>query len=127
MLNIYNWSQIDQKTKKRIMERAMFDISSVQKYVADWIEVIKKEGDAGIVKYTRKFDNKNFNLKDLRVSKKDIKNAYKKINPKVVQVLKRQISISRQNAESKVREETVLKSFIPGVQVGYKITPIESA
>lgn len=44
----------------------------------------------------------------------------------MVEVLKRQISISRQNALSRVRQETVLKSFIPGVQVGYKITPIES-
>lgn len=108
------------------MERAMVDISSIREYVAQWIETIKDEGDAGIVKYTRQFDNKNYNLKDLRVKREDIEKAYKSVNSRVIEVLKRQITISRQNALSKVRQETVLKSFIPGVQVGYKITPITS-
>ena len=126
MLNIYNWSKTDKKTKKKILDRAMFDISKIKEYVAGWIEVIKKEGDEGIVKYIRQFDNKSFNLKDLKVTKDDIEKAYKKVCPKIVEVIKRQISISRQNALSKVRQETVLKSFVPGVQVGYKITPIES-
>jgi len=127
MLHIYQWSKTDQNTKKKLMKRAMFDISSIRDYVANWIEVIKQEGDAGILKYTRQFDNKNFDLKDLKVSKCDIEKAYKTVNPKVVEIIKRQISISRQNALSKVRRDTVLKSFIPGVQVGYKITPLESA
>ncbi len=126
MLNIYQWSKTNKETKKKIMDRAMFDISSIRDYVSEWIEIIKNEGDAGIVKYTRQFDNKNFGLKDLQVTKKDVDEAYKKVNPKIVEVLKRQISISRQNALSKAKQETVLKSFIPGVQVGYKITPIES-
>lgn len=126
MLNIYKWSETNWATKKKIMDRAMFDISKIKEYVAEWIEVIKKEGDQGIVKYIRKFDNKSFNINDLKVTKDDIKNAYKKVSPKIVDVIKRQISISRQNALSKVRQETVLKSFVPGVQVGYKITPIES-
>ena len=126
MLNIYKWSETNWATKKKIMDRAMFDILKIKEYVAKWIEVIKKEGDEGIVKYIRQFDNKSFDLKDLKVSKDDIKKAYKKVSPKIVDVIKRQISISRQNALSKVWQETVLKSFVPGVQVGYKITPIES-
>lgn len=126
MLNIYKWSQTDPETKKKITKRAMLDISEIKEYVAGWMETIKNEGDAGIVKYTRQFDKKDFELKDLRVTKEDIKKAYESVSPKVVEVLKRQISISRQNALSKARQETVLKSFIPGVQVGYKITPIES-
>jgi len=126
MLNIYRWSQTNPQIKKKITERAMLDISEIKEYVANWIEVIKKDGDAGIVKYNRQFDQKDFDLKDLRVSKDDIKKAYQSVDLRVVEVLKRQISISRQNALSRVRQETVLKSFIPGVQVGYKITPIES-
>ncbi|HSW97511.1 MAG TPA: histidinol dehydrogenase [Candidatus Saccharimonadales bacterium] len=127
MLHIYQWSKTNQQTKKKLLERAMVDISSIRDYVAEWIETIKREGDAGIVKYTRQFDNKNFQLKDLVVTKNDIKKAYQAVDPRVVDVIKRQISISRQNAMSKAKQETVLKSFIPGVQVGYKISPIESA
>ncbi len=126
MLNIYKWSKTSKKIKNKIMKRAMFDIDSIREYVSTWIEIIKKEGDAGIIKYARQFDNKKFNLADLKVKKGDIEKAYKKVDPKVVEVIKRQINISRQNAESKKRQETVLKSFVPGIQIGYKITPLES-
>src|SRR3989344_5333420 len=126
MLRIYNWKKTDQKTKQKILQRSMIDISSVKEYAERWIEIIKKEGDKGILKYTREFDNKNFDLKNLTVGKSEIEQAYKKVNPKAVDVIKRQISISRQNAMSKAKQETILKSFIPGVMVGYKITPIES-
>ncbi len=126
MLNIYRWSETDPQVKKKITERAMLDISEIKEYVAGWMETIKNEGDVGIVKYTRQFDKKDFELKDLRVTRKDIENAYKIVDPRVVEVLKRQISISKQNALSKAEQETVLKSFVPGVQVGYKIAPIAS-
>lgn len=126
MLNIYRWSQTDPQTRKKILDRAMLDIAEIKDYVAEWMETIRKEGDAGIVQYTRQFDNKDFDLKELRVTPDDIQQAYRMVNPRVVDVLKRQIAISRENALSKARQETVLKSFVPGVQVGYKITPIES-
>lgn len=126
MLQIYQWSKTNKEIKKKIMDRAMFDIDSIRDYVMLWIETVKNEGDAGILKYIQQFDNKNFNLKNLKVKKSDIKKAYKIVDPKVIEVIKKQISISHQNALSKAKQETVLKSFIPGVQVGYKITPIES-
>ncbi|KKR32016.1 MAG: Histidinol dehydrogenase [Candidatus Gottesmanbacteria bacterium GW2011_GWC2_39_8] len=127
MLNIYKWSETDRKTKNKIMNRSMFDISAIRDYVAGWLTKIQKEGDMAMLEYTRQFDNKEFKLKDLKVTRREIENAYKTVNPKVVEILKRQISISRQNAVSRIRQETVLKSFVPGVTVGYKISPIESA
>lgn len=126
MLEIYNWATTDQKTKQRIMNRAMVDISGVKDYVAEWIEVIKNEGDKGIVKYIRRFDNKNFKLKDLKVTPQEIQEAYEKVDPRVIDILKRQINISRQNALSNIQADPPLKSFVPGVKVGYRTTPIES-
>lgn len=126
MLQIYNWSKTNKATKRKILNRAMFDISSIQDYVAKWIEIIKKEGDMGIERYIREFDNKDYRIKDLTVTEKDIRKAYTTVNPKVVDVLKRQISISRENAQTKARQETVLKSIISGVQVGYRLAPLES-
>lgn len=126
MLKIYNWNETATQTKKKIMQRAMFDLSKIQEYVSEWIDVIKKEGDNGIVKYVRQFDKKDFSLKELKVTEKEIANAYKVVPQQTVEVIKKQITISRQNAESKKNQQTVLKSFIPGVQVGYKVTPIES-
>ena len=66
MLNIYRWSQTDPQTRQRIFERAMLDISEIKDYVARWMEIIKNEGDAGIVRYAREFDKKDFDLKELQ-------------------------------------------------------------
>ena len=121
MLNIYRWSQTDPQTRQRIFERAMLDISEIKDYVARWMEIIRTEGDAGIVRYAREFDKKDFDLKELRVTPEEIEQAYRVVNPRIVDVLKRQISISRQNAESKARQETVMKSFVPGF--GFGILP----
>jgi histidinol dehydrogenase len=125
-LKIYNWDLTDIKTKKKILERAMFDISQINDYVLGWIEVIRNEGDTGIIKYAREFDNKEFDLKDLRVSKQEIQQAYRNLSPKVFEVVQKQISISKQNAESRVEKGMYLNSFIDGVQIGYKVSPIES-
>lgn len=126
MLNIYEWSKTNKETKKKIMDRSMFDMSSIRDYIAEWIKTIRQDGDKGILRYTRQFDNKNFCIKDLQVKKSEIEKAYKTVDPRIIAVLKRQISISSQNARTKANQETVLKSFIPGVQVGYKTSPIES-
>ncbi len=127
MLNIYRWSQTDPQTRQKILGRAMLDISEIRDYVAGWMDIIRTEGDAGIVRYTREFDKKDFDLKELRVTRADIEHAYQVVPSRVVDVLRRQIEISRENALAKARQETVLRSYVPGVTVGYKVTPIESA
>ena len=76
MLTIYKWPQTDAKIKKKIMGRAMLEISNIREYVAEWIETIKKEGDAGIEKYIRQYDNKYFKIEELKVTKSDIEKAY---------------------------------------------------
>ena len=63
MLNIYRWSQTDTQTRQHILGRAMVDISAVKDHVANWMEIIKSEGDAGIVRYVREFDKKDFDLR----------------------------------------------------------------
>lgn len=126
MLEIYRWATTDQKTKQKIMNRSQVDISGIRDYVAEWIEAVKNEGDQGILRYIRKFDNPDFDLKNLKVTPADINRAYEVVDPRVIAVLKRQISISRQNALSNVQADPPLKSFVPGVQVGFRTTPIES-
>ncbi|RJR15234.1 histidinol dehydrogenase [Candidatus Microgenomates bacterium] len=126
MLRIYNWSKTNQQTKQKIMRRATADIDGIRDYVNEWIQAVKTQGDRAVLRYIRQFDNKDFDLKNLRVNRQDIENAYRQVDPKVVEILKRQISISRQNALSRAKQETVWKSFVPGVSVGYKTTPLAS-
>ncbi|HBH45919.1 MAG: histidinol dehydrogenase [Candidatus Jacksonbacteria bacterium RIFOXYC2_FULL_44_29] len=127
MIKIYTWDQTSEKIKQKIIKRSMLDIEKIRDYVQNWIAQVRRDGDAAVLGYIRKFDNPNFKLRDLRVSQKDIKQAYQKVEPRVLKAIKRQISISKRVARARLRKNPKFKKYVPGVKIGYQITAIESA
>ncbi len=126
MINIYKWSDTDPKIKQKIMQRAMVDIGEIRDYVAGWMDKVRNEGDTAIVEYVRQFDKKDFELGELVVSQAEIKAAYNRVDPRVIAAIRKQIAISTKVAEERLRKPFELKELTPGVQTGYKITPIDA-
>jgi len=62
--------------------------SSVYSIVKSIIEDVKKNGDKAILKYVRKFENPKATLKNIKFSKKQLKEAYDSISPKQKNALK---------------------------------------
>jgi histidinol dehydrogenase len=128
MIKIYQWNKTSSKDKERIMSRSQADMESIQTYVRGIIDDVRKRGDKALVSYTRKFDDKNFVQGKIRVTRKDIEAAYRKIDPNVVLTIRRQIRISSTYAKAEQRK-LVLDWNIettPGVVTGMRLTPIES-
>lgn len=128
MIPICRWKTADEQTKKRILNRAMLDIANIKDYVQEWMERVKNEGDSALIDYIRTFDNPNFDIKDIKVSEADIRAAYNTVPPEVVDVIKKQISISRKVAEYRASQQQTfsLQEFYPGVKTGYRITPLDA-
>jgi len=128
MIKIYNWKTASSSDKEKIMKRAQADMESISEYVAGWIDKVKENGDQGILEYIRKFDDSDFTLDKLKVSEEDIKEAYEKTNPKVLEMIRRQISISKpfheKQAEQIVKEWKI--ETVPGVVTGSKKVPIDA-
>jgi len=55
-MNIQNLSQLDNKTKERILKRSRENIDGVIPYVTSIINDVRDNGDKTIRKYTKKFD-----------------------------------------------------------------------
>ncbi len=129
MIRILKWAETPNNVKEKIMKRAQADMVPIQEYVAEWINKIKMNGDKGILEYIQKFDNKNFTLDKLKVSEKDIKEAYEKVEPNVLEMIKKQISISKKFHEKQVEMMDKKWSIetIPGVITGSKKTPVDAA
>lgn len=128
-LRILEWKNIEAAERKRLFARAGSDVEKVKADVALWIERVRQEGDAALVEYTRKFDNPNFDLKQLRVSEEDIRAAYKALPENVLRIFREQIAISR-GFHEKVAES--LPRFfevenVRGMKAGYKRVPVDSA
>ena len=73
--------------RKAVMERSMEDISSIYEDVRKIVEDVKKRGDAVSLEHYRKHKD-SISQSDLEVTKEETDEAYKQVNPKVVDALK---------------------------------------
>jgi histidinol dehydrogenase len=62
--------------------------SSVANTVKSIIEDVKKNGDQAILQYVQKFENSQATIKNIKLSKQDLKNAYHSISKEDKQALK---------------------------------------
>ncbi len=72
---------------KAIMERSMEDISSIYKDVRNIVEDIKNRGDAVTLEHYKKH-KEDIDPSDLEATPEEIKEAYKQLDPEVVECLK---------------------------------------
>ncbi|MBQ8893811.1 MAG: histidinol dehydrogenase [Clostridia bacterium] len=96
--------------------------TNVADIVMDIIYTVRKEGDAALLAYNKKFDG--CDLTSLEVTEAEIEEAFAAVEPRFLEILR--------NAEKNIRafhEKQVRTSFIinetAGVVTGQKITPIE--
>lgn len=130
MIPIYKNSELKGEVREKIFRRAQADIDAIYQDVKFWIDKIKKEGNKAILEYIKKFDNPNFTINDFKVSKEDIEKAYEEINPKTLDIIRKQIAISKnfhdEQAKRIFAESSWEIEYIEGVRTGMKKTPLDS-
>lgn len=92
--------------------------------VKEILEHVRKEGDEAVKFYNKKFDN--LVLDSFQVSKEEIDWAYKKVDKKIIDALKKAAENIKKFAEaqySQIKDLTIKKD---GIELGHKIIPIES-
>jgi len=76
------------KKRKSIMERSMEDISSIFEDTRKIVEDIRQNGDSVALKHYKKH-KENITSSDLEATEEEIEQAYKKIDPPVIDCLKK--------------------------------------
>ncbi len=71
-----------------IYDRGLPRTKRLKEKVERIIEDVRIQGDAALLKYTKKFDDVKLNIKNLRVSEAEITSAYQNIDPDFVTSLK---------------------------------------
>lgn len=96
----------------------------LQRKVSNILESVRTEGDAALLKYTKRFDKVTMKKKDLKVTESEISGAYQDIKPEMINTLKaiiRNIDKFYKNQTPKswtIRHES-------GIELGEKFEPIE--
>ena len=127
-IQIYELGTMSPQDRERLMRRSRVDIGEVRREVLPIIEAIRLGGDEAVLKYLERFDGVRLTRDQLVVSEADIAEAYTRISPGVLGIIRRQIELSNRFHEAQLAH-TAMEwevKVAPGVTLGQKRTPIEA-
>ena len=109
---------------ENLLKRSPNSYGQYEQTVNEIIEQVRTKGDEALFGYTLKFDKCEITADNIKVTDEEIKEAYEKVDPELVKVMKK----SAANI-TKFHEKQLHNSwFVPednGTILGQKITPIE--
>lgn len=127
-VKIFKWDTMLPQDRERILKRSQADLERIRGDVAQIISDVRQNGEEALLKYTRDFDNPDFQLSQLKVTDQDIERAYHRVNREVVTTIREQIEIS--STYAKKEKDSITMDWrietIPGVITGLRLTSIES-
>lgn len=119
--------ELTEETKDNLLEkllkRSPNSYGQFEQTVNDIIAKVRERGDEALFEYTKEFDKCEINQQTIRVSRQEIEEAYEKVDPELIRVMKK----SAENI-TRFHEKQLHNSwFVPednGTILGQKITPI---
>ncbi|MCJ7829774.1 MAG: histidinol dehydrogenase, partial [Desulfobacterales bacterium] len=111
---------------KEAKARPVEDTTSVRETVREIIERVRRDGEAAVRHYSRKFDD--WSPKDFRVSPEDMRSARDKLSASMVADIDFCQTQIRNFAQEQMNRLTDFEvQTLPGVWLGQKIIPVASA
>lgn len=109
-----------------LLKRSPNNYSQYEATVNDIIENVKQRKDAAIFEYTAKFDRFPVQADCLKVTREEIDEAYTKLKPELIEVIKKSAENIRAFHTKQLRNSW-FDAKEDGTILGMKITPIERA
>ncbi|MHA2182581.1 MAG: histidinol dehydrogenase [Promethearchaeota archaeon] len=120
-----NSNQINEETLTKFIPRMTSQIESIQDSVTSIIIEVKENGDKAIIEFTKKFDNVELVTEQMKVTDKEIIEAYEKSDTELIKA----IQYAKENLikfhKAQVREDWQIE-IEKGVIAGQIYRPIET-
>ena len=114
--------EFDALAPEQILNRDIQAEENVSAAVDAVLDTVRREGDAALKRYTKRFDGAD--LEDLRVSQAELDGAWNALDPDFVRTLELAAENIRRFHEQQVHQNFVLTDR-PGIVMGQRYTPIE--
>lgn len=98
------------------------DVAAVEAILKD----VAVRGDEAVVESARRFDDPNFSLEQIRVVPDEMRSAASRVVPEVMSAIRRSIEQVREY-QSHIMPQPPATLCRPGVQLGLRFTPLDSA
>ncbi|MBO7426576.1 MAG: histidinol dehydrogenase [Clostridia bacterium] len=106
--------------------RGKMDLGPVIETVSAVIDDIRENGDAAVSKYTKKFDGCDIDSSNILVTKEEIDQAMKEVEPELLEIIKKAASNIRAFHE-KQKEEGFMMDVAKGSKIGVRVRPLRIA
>ncbi|MCR5529585.1 MAG: histidinol dehydrogenase [Saccharofermentans sp.] len=106
--------------------RSKMDLGPIITTVSGVIDDIKENGDNAVLKYTEKFDKAVLTADKMRVTKEEIDEAIKSIDPELLSIIKK-AAFNIRTFHEKQKEEGFMMDTAKGSKIGVKVRPISVA
>ncbi len=110
---------------KNLLKRSPNQYETYEKAVTEIIEAVKAQGDEAVLDYTRRFDKAELDTAGIRVSEKEIEEAYSLVDPEIIRVIRRSAENIRVY-HNKQKQYSWFDSEPNGIILGQKVTPLAS-
>jgi histidinol dehydrogenase len=111
--------------KNKFLNRGKTDLSKVFNEVKTIVDDVKKNGDNALLRYTKKFDNVSIIKNNLKVSTKEIEQAYKNLEEKQISALKEAAKNIRKFHKKQLKNKWTME-IESGVTIGQILRPLET-
>lgn len=120
--------KLTQETKKNILndllKRSPNNYGKFEATVNEILLNVRENGDQAVFEYTKKFDKFDLNADNVKVTKEEIEAAYKKLDPALIEVIKKSAENIRA-FHSKQLRNSWFDAKPDGTILGMKITALE--
>ncbi len=119
--------ELNSETKKNILEdllkRSPNQYGAYADVVANILNDVKEKKDEALFDYTKRFDQALITTETFRVTEKEIAEAYEKVDPSVIDVIRKAI-INIEAYHAKQKQYSWFDTTDNGTILGQKVTPI---
>lgn len=117
------------ETKKNILndllKRSPNNYTEFESRVNDIIQNVRENGDAAIFSYTKQFDGADIDASCIKVTDKEIEEAYEKVDGKLLEVI-RKAKVNIREYHVKQKQYSWFDSEENGIILGQKVTPLKT-
>lgn len=110
---------------ENLLKRSPNSYGEFESRVNDIIQNVREKRDEAIFEYTLKFDGATINQDNIRVTEEEIKEAYKQVDPKLLDVIRKAL-VNIRDYHAKQKQYSWFDSDESGIILGQKVTPLKT-
>lgn len=121
--------KLTKETEKNILEnmlkRSPSQYGEYESRVQEILEKVKNQGDQAVFDYTRQFDKAQIGPDNIRVTRQEMDEAYRQVDPKLLEVMKKAL-VNIRNYHALQKQNSWFESTEKGTMLGQKLTPLKT-